>query len=87
MCHENPLLVEEVVRAGGIVQLTAASVDGRLGRANAACARKLLELELAHCIASDAHGPGVRDVGLVGAAGSRRGRRLTGCASTSGGAA
>jgi protein-tyrosine phosphatase len=65
--HENPLLVEEVVRAGGIVQLTAASVDGRLGRANASCARKLLELELAHCIASDAHGPGVREVGMSSA--------------------
>ena len=65
---ENPALLEDVVRAGGVVQLTAASVDGRLGRGPAACARRLLELELAHCIASDAHGPGVREAGISAAA-------------------
>jgi len=66
--QENPALLEDVVRAGGVVQLTAASVDGRLGRAPAACARRLLELELAHCIASDAHGPAVRAAGISVAA-------------------
>ena len=50
------------------MQLTAASVDGRLGKAAATCARRLLELELAHCIASDAHGPGVREAGMSAAA-------------------
>ena len=62
--QEEPEVLEEVVRAGAFVQLTAASVDGRLGRAAASCARRLLELELAHCVASDAHGPGVREAGL-----------------------
>ena len=66
--QEHPEVLEAAVRAGAFVQLTAASVDGRLGRAAAACARKLLELELAHCIASDAHGPGVRDAGMSAAA-------------------
>jgi hypothetical protein len=50
------------------VQLTAASVDGRAGDRVAACARALLELGLVHAIASDAHGPGVRDAGLAAAA-------------------
>uniref|UniRef100_UPI0039838083 tyrosine-protein phosphatase n=1 Tax=Gaiella sp. TaxID=2663207 RepID=UPI0039838083 len=66
--QDNPDVLEGAVRAGAFVQLTAASVDGRLGRAAAACARKLLERELAHCIASDAHGPGVRDAGMSAAA-------------------
>ena len=65
--QEEPGVLEEVVRAGAFVQLTAASVDGRLGRTTASCARRLLELELAHCVASDAHGPGVREAGLSGA--------------------
>ena len=66
--QEQPAILEDAVRAGAFVQLTAASVDGRLGSASATCARRLLELELAHCIASDAHGPGVREAGLSSAA-------------------
>lgn len=57
-----------IVRAGGVVQLTAAAVDGRLGRSAATRARLLLDLELAHVIASDAHSPGVREAGLSSAA-------------------
>lgn len=68
LIQENPSMLEDVVRTGAVVQLTAASVDGRLGRATAKCARRLLELELAHCIASDAHGIGVREAGLSSAA-------------------
>jgi protein-tyrosine phosphatase len=62
--QERPTDLQEIVRAGAIVQLTAASVDGRLGRATADCAVRLLELELAHLIASDAHAPGAREAGL-----------------------
>lgn len=65
--QERPALLEELVRAGALVQLTAASVDGRLGRRPAECARELLRLGLAHALASDAHGPGVREAGLSGA--------------------
>ena len=57
-----------IVRAGGVVQLTAAAVDGRLGRSAAARARLLLDLDLAHAIASDAHSPGLRAAGLSAAA-------------------
>lgn len=66
--QERPAAIDEVVRAGGIIQITAASVEGRLGRAPARAARRLLELELVHLIASDAHSPGVRGAGLSGAA-------------------
>ena len=65
--QERPADLEGVVRAGAVIQLTAASVDGRLGRATAECARRLLEFELAHLIASDAHAPGVRRAGLSAA--------------------
>jgi protein-tyrosine phosphatase len=66
--QERPADLEGAVQAGAVVQLTAASVDGRLGRAAANCARRLLELELAHLIASDAHAPGVRHAGMSNAA-------------------
>jgi protein-tyrosine phosphatase len=55
----EPTLLDDVVAAGGVVQVTAASFDGRLGRVTARCARRLLELELVHLIASDGHGSGV----------------------------
>jgi protein-tyrosine phosphatase len=67
---ERPALLEDVVRAGAVVQLTAASVDGRLGSRIAACARQLLSAGLAHVIASDAHAPNVRGAGLGAAAGA-----------------
>jgi protein-tyrosine phosphatase len=56
--------VRSLVEAGVYVQLTAASVDGRLGRRPAATSRKLLDAGLAHVIASDAHAPAVRAVGM-----------------------
>ena len=45
--------------------MTAASFDGGLGRVTARCAHRLLELELVHLIASDAHGPGVPESGMA----------------------
>jgi protein-tyrosine phosphatase len=66
--QERPELLEGPVAAGTLVQLTAASVDGRLGRAARACAARLLELGLAHVIASDAHAPTVRAIGMRAAA-------------------
>lgn len=74
--QEEPAVLEDVVRAGAFVQLTAASVDGRLGRTAAACSRRLLELGLAHLIASDAHGPGVREAGMSSAANAVGGGEL-----------
>jgi protein-tyrosine phosphatase len=57
-----------LVESGTLVQLTAASVDGRLGRRARETSGRLLELGLAHLIASDAHTPAVRAVGMSAAA-------------------
>lgn len=66
--QERPERLRELVDAGVFVQLTAASVDGRLGRRPAAAARTLLDAGLAHLIASDAHAAAVRAVGMTAAA-------------------
>ena len=66
--QERPERLRELVEMGVWVQLTAASVDGRLGRRNAAAARQLLDAELAHLIASDAHAPAIRAIGMGAAA-------------------
>ena len=66
--QERPERLRELVDAGVWVQLTAAAVDGRLGRRNAAGAKALLDGELAHLIASDAHAPAMRAIGMGTAA-------------------
>jgi protein-tyrosine phosphatase len=66
--QEQPELLREIVDAGVFVQLTAASVDGRLGRGPAAAARALLREGLAHLLASDAHAPSIRAIGMSNAA-------------------
>jgi protein-tyrosine phosphatase len=63
----RPELLEPIVAGGTLVQLTAASVDGRFGRGARACSLALLERGHAHLLASDAHAPDVRAVGLSGA--------------------
>jgi protein-tyrosine phosphatase len=65
--QESPQRLEPVVRAGALVQLTAASVDGRLGGASRQAARTLLDLQLAHVVASDAHTAAIREAGLAAA--------------------
>ncbi|MDE3191552.1 MAG: protein-tyrosine-phosphatase [Acidobacteriota bacterium] len=64
----DPERLRPLVDNGVVVQLTAASLDGRLGGAPRAAARRLLDARLAHLVASDAHAPDVRSVGLSGAA-------------------
>jgi protein-tyrosine phosphatase len=66
--QEDPERLRPLVRAGVLVQLTAASVDGRLGRRARRSSETLLELRLAHLIASDAHAPELRGAGLAHAA-------------------
>ncbi|MGD0167541.1 MAG: CpsB/CapC family capsule biosynthesis tyrosine phosphatase [Gaiellaceae bacterium] len=63
-----PKSVEPLVAAGALVQLTAASVDGRLGRRNKRAAFELISAGHAHLIASDAHWPGLREAGTTTAA-------------------
>ncbi len=62
--------------SGALVQVTAASLDGRLGKASRRAARELLELGLVHVIASDAHAPELRAVGMAAAARTIRDGRL-----------
>jgi protein-tyrosine phosphatase len=64
----RPERLRELVEAGVWIQLTAASVDGRLGRRAAVAARTLLDADLAHLIASDAHAPALRAIGMTAAA-------------------
>jgi len=65
--QSDPERLASLVNGGALVQLTAASVDGRLSRASSKCAFRLLELGLAHLIASDAHAPSVRAIGMSAA--------------------
>jgi protein-tyrosine phosphatase len=70
-----------LVAAGVLVQVTAASVDGRIGKRAQDCGRLLIRNGLAHLLASDAHHASVRAVGLAAAAesvgGGSLGRWLT----------
>ena len=64
----RPIRLEPLVAAGTLVQVTAASVDGRIGRSARETAERLLEHGLVHVLASDAHTPDVREAGLAEAA-------------------
>jgi protein-tyrosine phosphatase len=66
--QQRPDLLEPIVAGGTLVQLTAASVDGRLGQRARSCAATLLERNFAHLLASDAHAPSVRAIGMSTAA-------------------
>jgi protein-tyrosine phosphatase len=65
--RESPERLRELVDGGAYLQITAASLDGRLGRTTRAAALRFVELGLAHVIASDAHHPGVRATGMTAA--------------------
>lgn len=66
--QRRPELLEPIVAGGTLVQLTASAVDGRLGRSSKRCAATLIERGLAHLVASDAHAPGLRAIGMSSAA-------------------
>lgn len=72
----GPERLRPLVERGVLVQVTAASLDGRLGRASAAAARRLVAAGLAHLIASDSHHPQIRRVGISDAASGLRDDRL-----------
>jgi protein-tyrosine phosphatase len=72
----DPERLRPLVAGGVVVQLTAAALDGRLGGAPRAAARRLLDARLAHLVASDAHAPDVRSVGLSVAAATLADERL-----------
>lgn len=66
--QHDPERLRPVVLSGALVQVTAASVDGRLGRRARRTAFELVDRDLAHVIASDAHMPDVRAIGMRDAA-------------------
>lgn len=53
-------LLYDMVGTGCLVQITAMSITGELGKAAMDCAHTLLQRHLVHVIASDAHSPGGR---------------------------
>jgi protein-tyrosine phosphatase len=63
----EPRQLDRLVRAGVLVQVTAASIDGRTGRRALVCGLDLIEQGLAHLLASDAHHASVRSVGIAAA--------------------
>jgi protein-tyrosine phosphatase len=65
--QQRPELLERLIAQGAIVQVTAASLEGRLGRRALATSKHLVDHGLAHLLASDAHGPHIRGAGLAAA--------------------
>jgi protein-tyrosine phosphatase len=64
----RPERLRPFVADGALCQITAASIDGRLGRRPRAAGLELVEAGLAHLLASDAHTPDVRGIGMGAAA-------------------
>jgi protein-tyrosine phosphatase len=60
----DPTRLRPLVAGGALVQVTAASLDGRFGRSARAAAVSLIGQELAHLVASDSHSADVRAVGM-----------------------
>lgn len=81
---EDPATLAELVERGALLQLTAMSVTGALGRRAKECCMFLLDNDLAHFVASDAHDASTRPPILSGAfrviadrLGEARAHRLT----------
>jgi len=64
---KSPALVQEMVEAGALIQLSAGSLTGAFGRSVKKLAHNLLAMGLAHFLASDAHSLGHRGPDLRGA--------------------
>jgi protein-tyrosine phosphatase len=70
--QETPELLEPLVGAGALLQLTAGSVTGEHGSAARRTSFHLIESELAHLIGSDAHNPAFARAGVQAAAAALR---------------
>ncbi len=55
-----PEMLEELIAAGCLLQITAMSVTGGFGEETMECAARMLKSRLAHIIATDAHSAGNR---------------------------
>jgi len=65
--QDNPSIVLPLVQSGVMLQLTADSIVGNLGREAKKCATTLLKMNAAHFIATDAHSPDFRSPHLYDA--------------------
>lgn len=65
--REEPNRLYQLVKRGALAQLTASSVAGLFGKEVQRVCRQLVEHQLAHLIASDAHGPGKRGIHITAA--------------------
>ena len=65
--QKNMDILYPLVESGCLTQITAMSLTGELGEPAMACACRMVELRLAHVIASDAHSAGNRRPGLSSA--------------------
>src|SRR5262249_41418223 len=61
--REDPPLMRRIANSGTLVQVTAGSLVGTEGERVRKAAVALLDAGLVHCVASDAHGPGLGRAG------------------------
>ena len=66
--QRDPELLRPLVLMGALCQVTASSLDGRIGKRSRATGLALVETGLAHLVASDAHAPEIRGIGMAAAA-------------------
>lgn len=64
--HRDPKLLGELVRAGATAQVTAGSLSGQFGNTVKKVATGMVEADLIHVVASDAHDAVKRPPGLAG---------------------
>jgi protein-tyrosine phosphatase len=62
--RDDRALISRIVSAGALLQVTADSLIGGAGRRAKDAARALVDSGLAHCVASDSHGPQIGRAGL-----------------------
>jgi protein-tyrosine phosphatase len=65
--QRDPARVATLIESGALIQLTAAAIDGRIGRSAQGASFELIELGLVHLIGSDAHHPDIREAGMSAA--------------------
>lgn len=58
--QRNVEVLHDFVTAGALAQVTAGSLTGGFGRQALKCCQSIIELNMAHFMASDAHSPGAR---------------------------
>jgi protein-tyrosine phosphatase len=64
--QRDPRLLETLVQGGGVLtSITAGSLVGRFGRTVKRCCERLIDAEMVHNVASDAHGAGDRRPGAL----------------------